>query len=131
MSKKTASNYHWPGKKILIVEDDPASCHLFNIILKNCGPELVSTDNGLEAVNICNADSDISLVLMDIQLPVMDGYTATKLIKQIRAELPVVAQTAYAMEEDEDKCFAAGCDAYLTKPVKTDELYSVIDELIQ
>jgi len=130
MSTKPTPDYQWPGKKILIVEDDPASCQLFSVLLKSRGTELVSTDNGLEAVNICSTDDGINLVLMDIQLPIMDGYTATKLIKQLRSELPVVAQTAYTLEEDEGKCFAAGCDAYLTKPVKKDELYKTIDQLI-
>ena len=130
MKGKPTSDYQWPGKKILIVEDDPASCHLFNILLKSRGSELVNTDNGLKAVQICQEDSDISLVLMDIQLPIMDGYTATTKIKEMRAELPVIAQTAYAFQEDEQKCLAAGCDGYLTKPVKSAELFKMIDRLI-
>ncbi|MBL7111261.1 MAG: response regulator [Bacteroidales bacterium] len=130
MTGKPTSDYQWPGKKILIVEDDPASCHLFNILLKSRGSELVITDNGLDAVQICQEDSGINLVLMDIQLPIMDGYTATAKIKEMRAELPVIAQTAYALEEDEQKCYAAGCDGYLTKPVKSVELFKLIDQLI-
>ena len=130
MNKKPTSDYQWPGKKILIVEDDPASCHLFNIMLKSRGSELINTDNGLEAVQICKKDSGISLVLMDIQLPVMDGYTATTKIKKMRAELPVIAQTAYAFQEDEQKCLDAGCDDYLTKPVKSADLYQMIDRWI-
>ncbi len=130
MSVKPTSDYQWRGKKILIVEDDPASCHLFNILLKNRASELILTDNGLEAVQICQDDSDINLVLMDIQLPVMDGYAATSKIKEIRSELPVIAQTAYALGEDEQKCRDAGCDGYITKPVKSEELFKMIDRLI-
>jgi two-component system cell cycle response regulator DivK len=130
LTKKNKPDYHWPGKKILIAEDDPASCRLFSMLLRKSGSELITTDNGLEAVQICEQDSGISLVLMDIQLPVMDGYTATAKIKEIRAELPVIAQTAYALQENKQKCLAAGCDGYLTKPVKSDELYKMIDQLI-
>ena len=94
-------------------------------MLRSSGSELVNTDNGLEAVQICQEDSGISLVLMDIQLPVMDGYTATIKIKEMRAELPVIAQT-----ENEQKCRDAGCDGYLTKPVKSNELFEMIDQWI-
>jgi len=130
MKGKSKSDYQWPGKKILIVEDDPASCHLFKMLLRSRGSEIVNTDNGLEAVHICEKDAAISLVLMDIQLPIMDGYTATSKIKEVRSELPVIAQTAYAYHEDEQRCLDAGCDGYLTKPVKSAELYKLIDQLI-
>ena len=124
------SDYQWQGKKILIVEDDPVSSQLFNILLRRRGPELVCTDNGLKAVQICREDAGISLVLMDIQLPGMDGYTATSMIKEIRAKLPIIAQTAHCLEVDEQKCYEAGCDGYITKPVESTELFRLIDRLI-
>ena len=68
---------------------------------------------------------------MDIDLPVMNGYEATKAIKQIRPELPVLAQTAFAMSGEKERCLEAGCDDYLAKPIRKDDLIRVISKLIQ
>ena len=130
MASSPKSKYKWPGKKILIVEDDPISSQLFNILLEKSGSELISANNGLEAVRICQRDSGISLVLMDVQLPVMDGYTATMKIKQMRSDLPVIVQTAYVYEQEEEKCLNAGFDGYLTKPIESADLYKLINQLI-
>jgi CheY-like chemotaxis protein len=76
----------------------------------------------LEAVEICKKKPDINLVLMDVKMPVMDGYEATKLIKEINPELPVIAVTAYGLSGDKEKALAAGCDDYIAKPFEPDDL---------
>jgi CheY-like chemotaxis protein len=81
----------------------------------------------LEAVEICRNQPDIQMVFMDIKMPFMNGLDATKKIKEINPDLPVIAQTAYAMNEDKSKAFEAGCDGYISKPIKKAELIAFID----
>jgi two-component system sensor histidine kinase EvgS len=92
--------------------------------------KILRADNGKEAVEMCETNPDIELVLMDIQLPVMDGYKATSLIKKKRKDLPVIAQTAHAMVEDIDESLKAGCDRHVSKPVKKEVLLSVMSEYL-
>lgn len=75
--------------------------------------------NGSEAVELCLMMPDISLVLMDVKMPVMDGYEATRLIKQLKPDLPVIALTAFAFAGDKEKALDSGCDNYLSKTSKT------------
>lgn len=105
---------------ILIVEDgDVNFLFLKTVLLKMQGYKFVihRAENGKEAVDICKNNNKIDLVLMDIRMPIMDGYTATKKIKKIRPHLPVVAQTAYSTEQDIQKALEAGCDDFVSKPV--------------
>ncbi|HEX2395792.1 MAG TPA: ATP-binding protein, partial [Bacteroidales bacterium] len=94
---QAAEAYNWKGKKILIVEDDINSFKFINELIRSSGIEVVYASNGKEAVEMFEADSAIDIVLMDIQLPIMDGLEATGMIKEIRMDIPVIAQTAYAM----------------------------------
>lgn len=89
---------------------------------------LIHCLNGKEAVQLCKENPDIDLVLMDIKMPLMNGYEATKQIKAFRPALPVIAQTAYAMAEDEDKARNAGCDDYVSKPINPEKLLNLIDK---
>jgi len=84
----------------------------------------------MQAIEICQNNTSVNLVLMDIQLPGLNGYEATAKIKAIRPELPIIAQTAFAMTEEKDACFAAGCDGYIAKPIRADLLLPVINELL-
>jgi len=122
--------YYWEGKRILIVEDDLVTYEYFNIVLRKTGVQLLHATNGEQAVKLCREDKNIDLVLMDIQLPVLDGYTATRQIKSLERDIPVVAQTAYAMEDDEKKCKQAGCDDYLAKPIKKDDLLKMLNKYL-
>jgi len=122
--------YHWNDKKILIVEDDPVSCKLLDIMLRKTGVELFHAENGQQAISFCREKQEPDLILMDIQLPVMDGYTATIEIKNICPGVPVIAQTAYAIESEEARCREAGCSEYLTKPFKQDELLALLDKYL-
>jgi len=105
------------GKKILIVEDDFSCYSYLQAALKKLKAELIWAKNGATAVKYCTEIPDIDLVLMDIQLPKLTGFEATPLIKKVRPDLPVIAQTAYTMSGEEQKCYEAGCDDYLAKPI--------------
>ncbi len=118
------------AKKVLIVEDDITNYkYLFRVLKPNQRRRSIWVVDGDQAIRDCQTDQDIGLVLMDIKLPGIDGLEATRKIKQLRPDLPVVAVTAYAMEADRDKALAAGCDAYISKPFTRDELHQLLDHL--
>jgi PAS domain S-box-containing protein len=120
----------WTNKHILIVEDDDTSYTYLDACFDDTEAKTTRAKNGKEAVKLVEQDPSITLVLMDIQLPVLNGYEATKAIKDIKKELPVIAQTAFAMSGDKEKAFAAGCDDYITKPIDFNILMKKINRLI-
>jgi PAS domain S-box-containing protein len=115
---------------ILIVDDDEISFSLHETILERASFKYLIARNGLEAVEICRDNPEISIVLMDIKMPVMDGLEATQKIKEFRKDLPIIGVSAYGMTGDKEKAIAAGCDNYLTKPVQSDLLLSVINKYL-
>lgn len=117
--------------RILIVEDNPANMKLACLLLQNAGHTTVSAEDAEIGLTIARAE-EIDLILMDIQLPGMDGLAATMLLKKdpATASIPVIALTAMAMKEDEAKTRAAGCDAYIAKPLRYKELLAAIDMLL-
>jgi signal transduction histidine kinase/CheY-like chemotaxis protein len=121
--------FDWTGKVILIAEDVESNYFLIETILKKTGARLIWAKNGKQAYEMCREDHAIDLVLMDIQMPVMNGYDSTREIKKIRPSLPVIAQTAYAMSGEKEKSIAAGCDDYLPKPIKKEDLLLRINRL--
>jgi len=114
------------GLKILIVEDDETSQMLLSIELEKFAREIITAENGQEAIDLCMQNEDIDLVLMDIQLPEINGYQATKRIRKFNDELIIVSQTAYALQGDHEKSIEAGCNEYLSKPIKREELHAII-----
>lgn len=118
---------NWSNKLILVAEDVDSNYFLIQTILKTTGARMLWAKNGLEAYEMCRENYDIDLVLMDIQMPVMNGYDATREIKKIRPSLPIIAQTAYAMYGEKDKSIDAGCDDYIPKPLKKRKLLSHIN----
>jgi CheY-like chemotaxis protein len=124
------TNFKWMGKTILIAEDEDINYNLLETIIKPTGAVIIRAKTGQEAVDICLGGKKIHMVLMDIKMPDMNGLEATKKIKNIHKDLPVIAQTAYAMSTDEDNCLRAGCDAYLSKPLKVEEILSVINQYL-
>ncbi len=120
-----ASNFS--NKTILVVEDDDASYEFLKIVLNNLEINNIAwAKNGKEAIKHCKENAAIDLVLMDINLPVMSGYEATKEIKTFRPSLPIIAQTAYALAGDREKSIEVGCDDYIPKPIKKENLLEIL-----
>jgi CheY-like chemotaxis protein len=112
--------------KILIVEDDEVSADFLNIILNKVAATTMIVNSGEKAIEFCKIHPDIDLVLMDIKMPGIDGYEATRRIREFNKEVLIIAQTAYALAGDKEKAITAGCNDYIAKPVKPDELIEMI-----
>lgn len=113
------------GKKVLVVEDVLDNQMLTKLYLARKGMEVQFANNGVEGVQKA-LENDFDLILMDMQMPVMDGYTATKQLRDKGYEKPIIALTAHAMKEDRERCLISGCDDYLTKPLDSNALYGAI-----
>jgi PAS domain S-box-containing protein len=115
---------------ILLAEDDPAVCHLIELSLRKRGWIVVGAADGEEALGRWEGET-FDLILMDVQMPKMDGFTATRKIRERESRtgshIPIVALTAHAREEDRRKCLEAGMDAFLAKPVRTEDLYAAVE----
>jgi CheY-like chemotaxis protein len=119
------------GKTFLIVEDDLISAEFLMELFEGAGAKIIYVINGEDAVKIVKDNPNISLVLMDIRLPGMNGYKATKEIKKLRKDLPVIAQTAHALDGDREKALETGCDAYISKPIDTAILIELVLRLLK
>lgn len=118
-------------KTILVVEDDNSSYDYLNVILEMQGATVLRAVNGEKAIIYCTEDSTIDLVLMDINMPVMDGFVATKAIKKIKPNLPIIAQTAYAISGDKEMALEAGCDDYISKPISKEKLKKILEKFLK
>lgn len=115
------------GVKIMIVEDDLSSRLYLNKILEKTGAALLNAGDGQEAIDISRANPDIDIILMDIQLPVLDGYSSAKKIREFRNKVVIIAQTAYGVSGDMEAILASGFDGYIIKPIYSAQL---IEKLI-
>jgi PAS domain S-box-containing protein len=119
---------NWEGRLFLIAEDDKFSYKFLEGFLKQTKADVIRASDGREAVELCRSNSKIDLVLMDIQMPEMNGLTATEEIKKFNKSIPIIAQTANAINEEKIRCLEAGCDDFVTKPVNINELFDKIDK---
>ena len=124
------TGYRWNEKQILVVEDDESSAYLLGEILKETGAKVNYSSDGAEAVEFMREHPETDLILMDIHLPEMDGFTATRKIKSFANHVVVIAQTSYAFSADHHQAEMAGCDAFLTKPLNTTVLLEKIDRFL-
>ncbi len=115
--------------RILLVEDGRDNQRLLSTHLRASGAEVVIAENGQVAVDLMGANT-FDLVLMDMQMPIMDGYSATTELRRRGVSIPVIALTAYAMEEDRQKCMACGCTDYLSKPIDRERLLQTVSRYI-
>lgn len=117
--------------RVLVIEDNPANMKLATLLLCNAGHQVLAAVDAETGLAIAHSQ-EVDLILMDIQLPGMDGLAATALLKQDPATvaIPVIALTAMAMKEDQEKSELAGCDAYIAKPLRYQEFYAAIDGLL-
>ena len=121
----------WESKNILVVEDMPYNYLYIEAILRKTRANLIHVTNGADAVKRIESDSQIDLILMDIRLPGMDGYETTRKIKGFRPNVPVIAVTAYTLQEEEEKISKAGIDGYVSKPIYSDDLISTMNEVMR
>jgi len=119
------------GLKILIAEDDEESAKLLALRVQTLSKEVINVQTGKEAVEACHNNPDIDLVLMDIKMPVMDGYEATRQIRKFNTDVIIIAQTAYALFGDKEKAIEAGCNDYISKPFKRDQLMVLVQKYFQ
>jgi two-component system sensor histidine kinase/response regulator len=120
--------------KVLVVEDHPVNQKFVSLLLQKIGGEVTLASSGVKALEILETET-FDLILMDVQMPEMDGYETTVRIREKErltgAHTPIIALTAYAMEGDKERCFAAGMDNYLSKPINTTKLYSLVTAIIK
>ncbi|WP_461631730.1 PAS domain S-box protein [Labilibaculum euxinus] len=119
------------NETILIVEDIEINYHLLDEILTPTSAKVIWVKNGMEAVKIIEDKTDVDLILMDVKMPVMDGYRASKRILKMNPNIPIIAQTAYALKEDREKMIKKGFKGYISKPIDKDVLYKLLYEFLQ
>lgn len=124
-----ALQINWKNKKILIAEDDITNYQFLEAILSDTQAQLIHVEDGKQAVEIFKTIPNIDIILMDIKMPEKSGYEAVKEIKKIR-NVPIIAQTAYSMQDDKNKCLKAGCDDYISKPIDIRTLIQKINIFI-
>jgi len=120
----------WSDKTILVAEDESSNYELVKATLLKTRIKIIHTKNGEEAVNYIKTNGNVDVVLMDIRMPKMNGYDATRIIKSINPNIPVISVTAYAMSEDEAKSLQAGCDLYISKPIRPVKLIQILEDFI-
>ena len=119
------------GRNILIVEDVESNYLYLEKLLTESGATVLWAQTGQDAITIAEKLEKIDLVLMDIRIPDMDGYAITRKIKELRPEVPVIAQTAYAMSGDKEEALDAGCVAHISKPIRVNDLIDAISKHLQ
>jgi two-component system, cell cycle response regulator DivK len=121
------NQYAWSNKIILIAEDIDLNFLYIHELLKPTGAIVVRAENGQIAVDYCRNNPNIHIVLMDLLMPVMNGYEATRQIKALHGNIPIIAQTAYTLSDDRRKAKEAGCDDFIAKPIEKEELLCKIN----
>ena len=131
LKAKNTSSRNWKGKNILVAEDDYSNFLLISESLKGTNAEIIWAKDGRETMDIFKErGEDIHLILMDIHMPILSGYDCTREIKKEKPDLPIIAQTAYAMSGERELSFEAGCDDYISKPIQVDQLLEMIGSYI-
>jgi len=118
------------GELVLVAEDDDLSFGLLSRILKKQNLNCIRAQDGREAIRQCLDNQEVRLVLMDIQMPEVSGVEATKEIRKVRSQLPIIAQTAYAFASDREEFLEAGCDDYISKPISKERLLQLLHQYL-
>ncbi|MFK5855054.1 MAG: ATP-binding protein [Bacteroidota bacterium] len=120
---------NWSNHTILVVDDVKQNYLYLKGLLQHTKATILWVKNGKESVDICHVNNSIDMILMDIRMPVMDGFEAAKIIRQSNPNIFIVAQTAFSSPEDRKRCLDSYCDGYLTKPINYKDLFSVLSKL--
>lgn len=121
--------YRWNNRLVLITEDEEVNFFYLKTLLKKTEARVIRAKNGKEAVDIiADHKGEIDLILMDINMPIMDGYEAMRIIKSRHPEIPIIAQTAYTLNNDRHKCLKAGFNDYIAKPINRVALFRMVNE---
>ena len=120
---------NWGNKVIVIAEDEQINYLFLKAVLKPTNAGIIWTKTGRETIDVCLSEK-VDVVLMDIKMPDLNGLEATIEIKKVKSDLPIVAQTAYAMEEDEEASIKAGCSDYISKPIRPENLLIIISKYL-
>jgi len=126
-----SDQYDWKDRVFLITEDEEVNFFYLKALLKSTSATIIRAKNGQEALDIIKESGKIDLILMDINMPIMDGLEATRIIKTSHPEIPIIAQTAYTMSEDRNKCLQAGFNEYIAKPVRKNVLFPIMSGFLQ
>ena len=121
----------WAGKRILLVEDEETNIILIQEFLSITSINIDVSKNGKNALEKIEAGEKYDMILMDIKMPIMNGLEATIAIKKINKDIPVVAQTAYALSEEKEQALDSGCDDYITKPIRRDDLIFLMAKYLE
>jgi CheY-like chemotaxis protein len=123
--------YDFSGKTVLAVDDVAFNLTMIGMFFKKTNAEMIYATNGKEALDICLSEQQVDIVLMDIQMPVMNGLDATIEIKKHKPEIPIVAITAYVHTADRLRCFEVGCDDFLLKPCSRADMLLMVHKFFQ
>lgn len=124
-------SYTWKDKVILVVEDDEINYRFLEAVLQDTSAQVIHANNGSQAVELCKSINKIDLILMDIKMPEMDGFDATREIRKINSKVPVIAQTAFVQESEVKKCEDVGCNDIITKPIDIKEFFEKVDHFLK
>jgi CheY-like chemotaxis protein len=122
-------DFDFTGKSVMVVEDTLMSYKLFATVLSRVNATVTHASNGREAIELCSGDPHFDLVIMDIQMPELNGIEATREIKKLHPELPVIMATANTFDDEETACREAGCEGFITKPLQFSKLFELMQSL--
>ena len=131
MADRGKYDFDFSDKVVLVVEDNQISYKLIHAVLIQVKTNVVLASNGKEAIEACTSGKHFDLVLMDMQMPEVDGLEATRRIKQIWPELPIIATTANTYDENARACREAGCDGFLTKPLQFSKMLELMQSFFE
>jgi len=128
--QKNKAIYNWEERKILLVDDVVSNLEYLDLLLRKTKAKTIWAQDGKKALELYQNETDIDIIIMDLQMPIMDGYKATRFIKEINPKVPVIIQTAFNELSNKKLAFESGCDYYLQKPIKPNELLETIDKYL-
>lgn len=119
------------SKTVLIVEDIPSNYQLLQAYLAPTGANILHAVNGADAIEFVKNNPEIHLILMDLRLPDVNGLLVTRMIRQVKPAMPIIAQTAYAMPNDRQECLTSGCNDYIAKPIRRNDFIGLVSKYLE